>query len=189
MKPQTIKTSFACFLLLLLSSGLIGQTPPPESSEQQANTALLTWLRELYEPGVAVVEDSIVINEEAAKLLKDEAYRKIVYPEVYSWQTTLEFIKQQELKKAFWFMLNLYDESEQNKQLVVKSLLTYDALFKMDKILVSTFYTYSLTDPEIGEITDGKSVVTSPHILEQKLQSLKEILYYLDKYKKQIAER
>jgi hypothetical protein len=53
----------------------------------------------------------------------------------------------------------------------------------MDKVLMSSFYTYSLTDPEIGTIEDGHSEITAPHIMEKKLNALKAMLFYLDKYK------
>lgn len=62
--------------------------------------------------------------------------------------------------------------------------MTYDKLFKMDKILTSTFSTYSLTGPEIGIIDhDGHTEITAPHIFEKKLQVVKELLFYLEKYR------
>ena len=86
-------------------------------------------------------------------------------------------------KKALWFFINLYLVDDKNKEVVVKSLLMYDKIFKVEKILVSSFYTYSLTDPEIGTIDGGQSKITAPHIMEQKLNALKAMLFYLDKYK------
>ena len=147
------------------------------------NAQIKDWLMDLYEPGVTVADDSIFINAESLRLMNDEAYQKLVYPKTYTWPAALQLIEKQELKKAFWYLINLYEINEKNKDLVVKTVITYDKLFKMDKILVSTFYTYSLIDPEIGTIKNGHSEVTAPHILEKKLQSLKEILFYLDKFK------
>ena len=135
---------------------------------------------------MTVTDDSIIVNEETARLLNEEEYRKIIYPKVYTWDMVKNSIQTQDLKKAFWFLMNLYlvnDPANQNKELVIKSLLTYDRLFKMDKLLVNTFYTYIFTDPEIGTIADGHSKVTAPHIMDKKLNALKEILFYLDKYK------
>ncbi|MBK7428810.1 MAG: hypothetical protein IPI60_18230 [Saprospiraceae bacterium] len=75
--------------------------------------------------------------------------------------------------------------NDENKNLVIKSLLSYDRFLKMDKVLVSTFYTYILMDPEIGTIENGQSKIIAPHIMENKLSALKEILFYLDKYKEE----
>jgi hypothetical protein len=171
------------FGFFAVCSDIYGQTS--KISIKSNDTVIATWVKDLYEPGVKVEEDSIFMNEEAQKLMNDEIYRNLIYPKSYTWQTTLNLIQKQELKKAFWYFINLYLVSDQNKDLVIKSILTYDKLFKMDKVLVSTFYTYSLTDPEIGTIKEGKSNVTSPHIMEKKLQALKEMLFYLDKYRKE----
>lgn len=171
------------FGFFAVCSDISGQTS--KISINSNDTEISTWVKDLYEPGVKVEEDSIFMNVEAQKLMNDELYRNSIYPKSYTWQTTLNLIQKQELKKAFWYFINLYLVSDQNKDLVIKSILTYDKLFKMDKVLVSTFYTYSLTDPEIGTIKEGKSNVTSPHIMEKKLQALKEMLFYLDKYRKE----
>ena len=92
------------------------------------------------------------------------------------------FMADQELKKAFWYMLNLYLVNDQNKDLVIKSILTYNTLFKMDEVMEATYKTYALLDPEIGEVVNGKSQITAPPILEEKLNALKEILLYIEKY-------
>lgn len=99
-------------------------------------------------------------------------------------EAALTYIKKQELKKAFWFLINLYDVNDKNKDLIVKSLTVYDKIFKMDKILPSVFYTYSLTDPEIGSVEGGHSEVTAPHILERKLNAMKAIMFYLEQNRK-----
>lgn len=147
------------------------------------DSVILAWLKDLNEEGVTVVNDTVIISPEAKKLLNSEQYRQIMYPKKYSWDKVVEFIQKQELKKAFWFLINLYMTDEKNRELVVKSLLAYDRLFKMDKILTNTFHTYILTDPEIGAIVDGKPTVTAPQVMDKKLNALKEILFYLDKYK------
>ena len=147
------------------------------------DSVLLAWLKDLYEPGVMVGDDSIYLNKESERLLKDPQYRRVMYPPVYTWDTAISFIHRQEVKKALWFFINLYLVNDQNKKLVVKAILTYDKIFKMEKILVSTFYTYCLTDPEIGTIEDGHSEITAPDIMEKKLNALKAMLFYLNKYK------
>lgn len=164
-----------CFLFSLTTANA-------QEANSMAETEILNWLEDLYEHGTQVVEDSVLLNEETIRILNDEDYRAMLYPEIYTWQTTMEFMERQELKKAFWFMLNLYMTSDKNKDLVVKSILTYDALFDMNQVMEATYKTYGILDPAIGEIVDGVSHVTAPHILEQKLLALKEIVAYIDKY-------
>jgi hypothetical protein len=106
-----------------------------------------------------------------------------MYPATYTWEAAADLIKKQEIKKAVWYFINLYTINDENKELVIKSLLVYNKFFKMDKVLMGSFYTYSLTDPEIGKIANGHSEITAPHIMEKKLNALKAMLYYLDKYK------
>ena len=79
-------------------------------------------------------------------------------------------------------MLNLYLKNDKNKDLVVKSILSYNKLFKMGEIMEATYKTYALLDPEIGVFKNGQTEITSPHILENKLNALKEILFYIEKY-------
>jgi hypothetical protein len=79
-------------------------------------------------------------------------------------------------------MLNLYLKNDKNKDLVVKSILSYNKLFKMGEIMEATYKTYALLDPEIGIFKNSQTEITSPHILENKLNALKEILFYIEKY-------
>ncbi len=106
-----------------------------------------------------------------------------MYPAKYTWEAAAGFIQKQEIKKAIWYFINLYTINDQNKELVIKSILVYDKFFKMEKVLMSSFYTYSLTDPEIGKIENGHSEITAPHIMEKKLNALKAMLFNLQKYK------
>jgi hypothetical protein len=145
--------------------------------------AEIAWLKDLYEPGVSMEADSLRINKEAERLLNDEQYRQTMYPVKYTWEAATGFVQKQEIKKAVWYFINLYTINTQNKELVLKSLLVYDKFFKMDRVLRSSFYTYSFTDPEIGKIENGHSEITAPHIMEKKLNALKAILFYLNKYR------
>nr|ACN58831.1 hypothetical protein AKSOIL_0216 [uncultured bacterium BLR12] len=187
MSKQTSLVSLAITFLLgiqcVVLPGYAQIAEPAAGGSVRPDSTFLTWLKDLYEPGVMVGDDSIFINKETARLLQDTQYQHLVYPPVYTWPAAISFIQKQELKKAFWYFINLYPINSQNKELVVKSILVYDKIYRMEKILVSTFYTYSLTDPEIGTIEQGHSKVTAPHIMEKKLNALKEMLFYLDKYK------
>jgi len=176
-------TGILCSIFCLINISANAQNIKAVSAQNRTSDSVLVWLKDLYEPGVVVDDDSIFINKESQRLLNDSMYRQLMYPATYTWEGAISFIQKQELKKAFWFFINLYLINDKNKELVVKSILMYDKVFKMEKILVSTFYTYSLTDPEVGTIEEGHSKITAPHIMEKKLNALKAMLFYLDKYK------
>jgi len=180
LKLSTVFLSIIfCFIQLCSHA----QSVTANAENRAQDSAILAWLKELYEPGVVVGDDSIFLNKESERLLTDKEYRQVMYPAVYTWEAAVGFIQKQEIKKAVWFFINLYLVNDQNKELVVKSLLTYDKIFKMEKMLVSSFYTYSLTDPEVGTIEQGHSKITTPQVMDKKLNALKEMLFYLDKYK------
>ena len=159
------------------------QLQPVIKDSISGDSTILVWLKNLNEEGVTVIGDSVIMNAETIRLLTDSQYRQIIYPQTYTWENVVHFIKIQELRKAFWYLINLYLVNDKYKEMAVKSFLVYDRIFKLDKILVNTFYTYILTDPEIGTIVMGHSKITAPHIMEKKLNAVKEILFYLDKYK------
>ena len=188
MKPQTLIFKLFVFLIAVFSfiytgycqtgvQAVADTTKQPEFS--------IAWLKELYEPGVSVQADTLLINKEAQRLLNDEQYRQTIYPAKYTWEAATHLIQKQEIKKAIWYFINLYTLNDQNKELIIRSILVYDKVFKMDKVLMSSFYTYSLTDPEIGKIENGHSEITAPHIMEKKLNALKAMLFYLNKYKQE----
>lgn len=157
--------------------------PVENISKATQDSIILAWLEDLNKESVSVTGDSVRISAETSRLLNDESYRQLMYPETYNWETVIYFIQKQDLKKAFWYLVNLYLIDDKNKDIVMKSFRTYDQLFKMDKVLPSVFYTYALTDSEIGSVNEGHFDVTAPHIMEKKLNALKEILFYLDKYR------
>jgi hypothetical protein len=137
------------------------------------------WTGNLYDPGVDTRKDSFFVKEEVVKLLKDSSYRKQVYPAIYDWTATADLFKKMELKKAFWQMINLYQADTKNKELVLTILARYDSLMEMDKILVSTFYTYAFADPRVCRIVNGKPEIYRPDLLEKGLRTTKEITGYL----------
>lgn len=154
-----------------------------EKKIQAEQLESLNKLSNLYDKGLELTEDSIVLSKEFQKVLNNESYRAIIYPETYTWEQAIIFIENMELKKAFWYFINLYPKSDLNKELVVKSILAYDELFKMDEILANTFYTYSFLDPEVSIIKNGKPEIVHPDILETKLRNVKEITAYLISYR------
>ncbi len=145
-------------------------------------------LNELTNKGLEMAGDSVVTSEEFLKLINDPDYRSQVYPETYTWQQAVNFMEVMELKKAFWFYINLYPESETNKEIVVKAALSYDRLIKMDEVLTNTFSTYCFADPAVSIIKDGKPEIVRPDIMEAKLRNVKEIVGYILAYRKQQEE-
>lgn len=179
-----IITSLIMACVSVISKDSFGQTSDKHIMFDSASkdSVVLAWLQNLYEEGVKVEGDSVTVSAETTRLLTDEPYRLVMYPKTYKWEGVVFFIQRQDIKRACWFMLNLYLDNDKNKELALSSLMTYDKLLRMDKILTNTFYTYVLADPEIGNLADGRFKVTAPHIMEKKLNALREILFYLDKY-------
>jgi hypothetical protein len=176
------------FVQLLMIPVFLYCQNPDSASTMKMNEEQRTFLRnmiELYDKGIELSDDSIRISKEAQKVLQDAEYRATLYPEVYTWNEAIKFIKEQELKKAFWFFINLYPQNETNKKLVIESVITYDRLLKMDEIMVNTFYTYSMADPEVSIVKDGKTEIIRPDILEAKMRATKEIVSYIIAYRKQ----
>jgi len=153
------------------------------SKEQLSQT--LSMLKNLSTKGLDMSKDSLIVSEEFNKLLKDEVYRKTLYPNIYTWEQTINYINTKELKKAFWYLINLYSTSDKNKELVIRSVITYDALIQMDKVLINTFYTYAFTDPEVSIIVDNSPEIIRPDVLESKLRNVNELIQYIYKYREQ----
>ena len=172
-----MKLIITILLSITLTSFSFGQTTDITSDQFKK-------LNSLYEHGVEIIGDSLIISEETMSLLLDEEKRQLIYPSEYNWGQTLQLIQESKLKLAFWNLINLYTQSDYNKDKVVKSILTYNTVLHMDEVLPAVFYSYCYTDPEIGEIVDGRPIVKKPHILEEKLNAVKEIVYYINKYEK-----
>lgn len=153
------------------------------SKEQLSQT--LDMLKDLNIKGIDVSKDSLIVSEEFIRLLNDTVFRKSIYPTNYTWEQTIEYIKTKELKEAFWYLINLYPTSDKNKELVIKSVIAYDGLLKMDKVLINTFYTYAFTDPESSIMVNNTPEITKPDILERKLETVKELILYIYNYRKQ----
>lgn len=173
-------------VMAVLAVAAQGQPPAANHSKDLATGEKFwgKWLNDLHEMGVETRNDSLIIHREVMKLFADTAYRKDVYPAQYSWPQAVELLRTLELKKAFWHMLNLYETDAGNRSYVLGTFVAYDSLMKMDKILLSTFYTYAFADPRVSRVKNNKPDIFRPDILERKLASLKEIItqiwYYRD---------
>lgn len=163
-----------------------GQPPAASISKDLATgeTFWGNWLDDLQQMGVETRNDSLIVRREVMKLFTDTAYRRDVYPAQYDWPQAVELLRTMELKKAFWHMLNLYESDAANRSYVLGTFVAYDSLMKMDKILLSTFYTYAFADPRVSRVKNNKPDIFRPDILERKLAIVKEIItqiwYYRD---------
>ncbi len=152
----------------------------PASALSEKDKEILTWVGTMYEQGVRVEKDSVILSTEVQQILADDALRASLYPKEYTWEQAMVLMQHMELKKAFWFLINLYP---QNKELVMRTVLGYDELFEMDHALIATFYTYAMLDPEVCEFVDSKPVVKRPDVVETKLASTREMVGYVLSYR------
>lgn len=149
----------------------------PISAESQAN---IEWVSSLYEHGIRNDGDTLFVSNEVQEILENDELRNFVFPENYTWVTTAFLLNKMELKKAFWFMINLYPD---NKELVMKAILSYDAVFKMDEVLLSAFYTYAMIDPSVCVLENGRPKIKRPDIAEIKLTYVNEMINYINHYR------
>src|SRR5437773_827079 len=122
-------------------------------------------------------------------MMKDSSYRKTIYPEEYNWQNVVKLLKRMELKKAFWDMINLYETDTVHRKIILGTFLLYDSLMEMDKILLSSYYTYAFTDPKIYRIKNNKPDIYRPDLLEKELNTTREIVQRIWLYRKQKAQK
>ena len=107
MKIQFITTTRKIVFLLigLVIFSLEGYAQSKKITNYNPKDGIKTeWLKDFYGAGFSKANDSLYVSEESLKLLRDESYRQKMYPIIYNWNQALAFIKQQELKKAFWFL-------------------------------------------------------------------------------------
>lgn len=143
------------------------------------------WKKELTEKGIEIKGDSVYISNEYKRALNDDNYRKVLYPDPYSWDVVAALIKLNKLKPAFWGLINLYSKSPEDKERVMTFVITYDQVLPMDEILLATFYTYSFMDPETSVIKNGELETVRPDILEQKLKNVNDMVSYIIQYREQ----
>ena len=182
-----MKKILATFMFCTLSLTVISQT---QQQDKKLDTIVengkywSAWLQDLYDVGVVMEKDSIKINDEARKIIIDSNYRKLIYPPAYTWQAAVILLKQMELKKGFWYLFNLYIIDTLNRKLVIESIVSFEKIMDLEKIMTSTFYTYAMLDPQICNYNNGKLIITRPDIVEKKFNTLKEIINYISIYKK-----
>lgn len=165
---------FFCLFSFFISSAQV-----PRQDSAKASPAVekywKEWISNLYDAGISMNKDSIHISDEAKRVMQDSAYRTLIFPVAYTWPQAITFLKQMELKKAFWYLIKLYIQDSSNKSLVIQTVLPFDKAFEMDKVLVSTFYTYALLDPQVCIFKNNKVEITHPDILEKEFNQVKEM--------------
>ncbi|MFT7452570.1 MAG: hypothetical protein ACI9VN_003305, partial [Patescibacteria group bacterium] len=150
----------------------------------EMNEASQKWMDGLYEHGVKVVGDSMTYNEESRMILKDSTYRNFIYPEKYTWNTTQALLKKMALKQAFWYLVNLYNADPKHKEMVLKVIIPFDQMLEMDKVIISSFYSYIPFDPEVSIVENGMTTaIIRPDLAEQKLLAAKEVVNYIRYYR------
>ncbi len=144
---------------------------------EQQESAAKAWLEDLYDFGVEVKGDSVFFNEETRRIAADSMYRKIIYPDAYSWPAVQALMQRKALKPTFWYLINLYHSDAAHQELVMQMILPFDQLIEMDRVLVATYYTYIAFDPQVYHVVNGRTTeVRRPDIAEQKLLATKAIV-------------
>jgi hypothetical protein len=178
---------FICLHIALMPFAQ-SQVSPTGDTASAAVKFIRNWEKDFLDVGISVDKDSLHINEEAKRLLSDSEYRKSTYPAVYNWPEAIQLMNQMELKKAFWHIMNLHKTDTAHKELALQIFVKYDSLVDMEKILMNSFYTYSLTDPEICVFKNGKPTVKRPDILEAKFANVKKIIEVVRFNRKAVAQ-
>lgn len=173
MKAIFISIFFFCFTNVCSGQSSLSNTPVSAAQEAAAQK----WLADLYQTAVEYKGDSVILNAEAKRILSDSTYYSFLYPKQYDWRTVQVLLKRMNLKQAFWYLINLYRSEPENKELILKTIIPFDTMMEMDKIIVTTFYSYISFDPEVTTLVDGKpAAVNRPDIAEQKMLAAKEIV-------------
>ena len=144
------------------------------------------WLDAQYEWNVITDGENITYNKESKKILSDTDYYSFIYPKTYTWSTTLILLKNKVIKQAVWYLINMqYLDKEKNSSHIMKTIITLDQALDMEKVLLSSYYSYIAFDPEVVTIENNKvKEYTRPDIAEKKLNSVEEIATLLMQYRK-----
>lgn len=173
----------ALFLLKPAVYGQAGQLKVDTTKE-----SLQFWsdkITSLLEAGVEVKNDSFIVRQEVINLLNDTALRNAVYPVSYEWPAAVKLMQAMELKQAFWHFINLYKSKPENRDLIISIVMKYDEILPMDKVMLSSFYTYSFADPRACRVKNGKPDIFRPDLLQDLLATTREIVSNIVHYRNQ----
>ena len=84
-------------------------------------------------------------------------------------------------------MINLYKNDKiNNGNLIMGAIFNLDQALDMEKILISSYYSYISFDPEVVVVENGKIIeFERPDIAEEKLANVKEMTMLLLNYRKE----
>ena len=171
-----------CLVTLAAATSSAPSLPRGASPEGEARAE--KWLRDLHEMGIRVEGDSLHVSDEARRVMTDSAYRKVIYPETYQWGAVKQLIDAQQMKIAVWYLINLCEADAKYREAALKMLVALDGPLEMDKVLVSTFYTYGVLDPRVCSLKSGHPEVTRPDLAEQRMNLVKDIIDKIMTYRK-----
>src|SRR5262245_40439182 len=119
---------FATILTLIICVNGVCQGPQslPTIDTSKASVEYWNkWTGDLYDMGVSTNKDSFFVRGEVMKVLSDSAYREKLYPEKYQWPVVVELMNSMELKKAFWYLINLYQTDVSRRNMIIGTIVTY----------------------------------------------------------------
>lgn len=144
------------------------------------------WYKKNTQPGIKYDTTSFTFDEEARRIISDPVYRHSIFKNPYTWKHVKFSLEKNNLKLAFWQMLNLYPK---NKHQVMKFILAYDKLIPTDEVVTSAYYTYAILDPRITTITSGKPDLKRPDILEEIFHDMNEVVEKIISYREATKTR
>lgn len=176
-------------IVLLSGAGLtaFSQAGPTSATALPPSVRIVRddiWLRDLYDLGVDNSGDSLRIGPESRRVLTNANYRQMLYPTHYTWPQTVQLLKQMEIKKALWFLLNIYASDPASRELAIRTVLAYEEVCETDRALLAAFYTYAFMDPAVSAIKNGKLTINRPDLLEAKLKITREMIAYILNYRR-----
>lgn len=144
------------------------------------------WVNRQYEWNVVTEAGKTSFNEEAQKILSDDNYYNFIYPKIYTWTWTSILLEKKVIKQAIWYMINLYGmDKKSNTPHIMKIIISLDQALDMEKVLLSSYYSYISFDREIVSIENNKvKEFLRPDIAEKKLNHVKELTTLLMQYRK-----
>ena len=169
------------WLTVFCQPGPVSTPPRPASSPQVVSNEV--WLRHIYDMGVDNSGDTLRIGPESRRVLNDASYRKPLYPARYTWPLTVALLKQMEIKKALWFLINIYATDPPSREMALRTVLAYEEVCATDKALLGAFYTYAFMDPQVSTIRNGKLSITRPDVLEGRLKTTREMIAHILNYR------
>lgn len=137
------------------------------------------WITNLYELGIEKTKDSLKISDDVKHIITDSNYRKLIYLKDYTLPAFVDMLNKDQTKIAMWYLINIYGTQKEKQNFLMDIVIQFEQGLEMDKVLISTFYTYAMLDPEVGTLKNGKIEIIRPDLLEQKFNTVKEMIAHI----------